>query len=241
MIRLENKVTGVQLEQTFLIPVPVEDAWEVLLDIEQVASCMPGAALDSVAGDEFTGRVKVKLGPINLTYAGKATFVEKDETDHRVVMHAQGKDRRGNSTASAVITAQLTADSGATRVDVRTDLSVTGRPAQFGRGAMNDVADKLLAQFADQLTRRLTTAPDTIIAAGPTASTAASASAPTTPGPDLGAVSMSGAHVAGAPEPIDLMKIVGGSLNDRLRRQAAAGLGVLVFAVIATLLRRRRR
>src|SRR5690242_7405179 len=100
---------------------------------------MPGAALDSVDGDEFTGRVKVKLGPISLTYAGKATFVQKDETEHKVVMNAQGKDRRGNSTAAAVITAQLTTEGASTRVDVATDLSITGRPAQFGRGAMNDV------------------------------------------------------------------------------------------------------
>src|SRR4051794_28982156 len=116
---------------------------------------MPGAALDSVDGDDFTGRVKVKLGPINLTYQGKASFVEKDEAAHRAVIDARGKDQRGNGTATAVITARLAPEGSVTRVDVVTDLNITGRPAQFGRGVMTDVGNKLLGQFADKLAAQL--------------------------------------------------------------------------------------
>src|SRR3954452_14639995 len=100
---------AVQLENSFTVPVPIDDAWRVLLDIERIAPCMPGAVLDSVTGDEFTGRVKVKLGPINLTYQGRASFVEKDPEAYRAVIDARGKDQRGNGTAAAVITASLTA------------------------------------------------------------------------------------------------------------------------------------
>jgi carbon monoxide dehydrogenase subunit G len=145
----------VQLENSFTVPVPVDEAWRVLTDIERIAPCMPGAALDSVDGDDFTGRVKVKLGPINLTYQGKASFVEKDEAAHRAVIDARGKDQRGNGTAAATITARLAAEGSATRVDVLTDLNITGRPAQFGRGVMTDVGNKLLGQFADKLAAQL--------------------------------------------------------------------------------------
>jgi carbon monoxide dehydrogenase subunit G len=145
----------VQLENSFTVPVPVDEAWRVLLDIERIAPCMPGAALDSVDGDDFTGRVKVKLGPINLTYQGKASFIEKDETAHRAVIDARGKDQRGNGTAAATVTANLKAEGSITRVDVLTDLNITGRPAQFGRGVMTDVGNKLLGQFADKLAAQL--------------------------------------------------------------------------------------
>lgn len=144
-----------QLENSFTVPVPVDEAWRVLLDIERIAPCMPGAALDTVDGDDFTGRVKVKLGPINLTYQGKASFIEKDEAAHKAVIDARGKDQRGNGTAAAVVTARLKAEGAVTRVDVLTDLNITGRPAQFGRGVMTDVGNKLLGQFADKLAAQL--------------------------------------------------------------------------------------
>ena len=144
-----------QLENSFTVPVPIDEAWRVLLDIERIAPCMPGAALDSVDGDDFTGRVKVKLGPINLTYQGKASFIEKDEAAHKAVIDARGKDQRGNGTAAAVVTAKLAAEGSITRVDVLTDLNITGRPAQFGRGVMTDVGNKLLGQFADKLAAQL--------------------------------------------------------------------------------------
>ncbi|MGY1737372.1 SRPBCC family protein [Geodermatophilus sp. SYSU D00684] len=152
-----------QLENSFTVPVPVDEAWRVLLDIERIAPCMPGAALDSVSGDDFTGRVKVKLGPINLTYQGKASFVEKDEAAHRAVIDARGKDQRGNGTAAAVITARLQGEGTTTRVDVLTDLNITGRPAQFGRGVMTDVGNKLLGQFADKLAAQLATGDDVTV------------------------------------------------------------------------------
>lgn len=144
-----------QLEHSFTVPVGVDDAWKVLLDIERIAPCMPGAAIDSVDGDDFTGTVKVKLGPIGLTYKGKASFVEKDEAAHRAVINAQGRDARGNGTAAAKVTATLTEDSGQTKVDVVTDLDITGKPAQFGRGVMVDVGNKLIGQFATCLASKL--------------------------------------------------------------------------------------
>ncbi len=144
-----------QLENSFTVPVPVDEAWRVLLDIERIGPCMPGAVVDSVTGDEFTGRVKVKLGPINLTYQGKAEFIEKDEANHRAVIDARGKDQRGNGTAAAIVTADLKAEGSITRVDVLTDLNITGRPAQFGRGVMTDVGNKLLGQFATKLAAQL--------------------------------------------------------------------------------------
>src|SRR4051812_12074529 len=150
-----SRRSAVQLENSFTVPVPVDEAWRVLLDIERIAPCMPGAALDSVDGDDFTGRVKVKLGPINLTYQGKASFIEKDEAAHKAVIDARGKDQRGNGTAAAVVTARLAEEGAITRVDVLTDLNITGRPAQFGRGVMTDVGNKLLGQFADKLAAQL--------------------------------------------------------------------------------------
>ena len=140
-----------KLEHSFTVPVGVEQAWEVLLDIERVAPCMPGAVLDSIDGDNFTGRVKIKLGPVNLTYKGSASFVEKDEAARRVVLDANGKDARGNGTAAAKVTATLVGQGESTQVNVVTDLNITGKPAQFGRGVMVDVGNKLIGQFASCL------------------------------------------------------------------------------------------
>ena len=144
-----------QLEHSFRVPVEVEQAWQVLLDIERIGPCLPGAVIDSVDGDDFTGTVKVKVGPINLTYKGKASFVEKDPAAHRAVIDARGKDARGAGTAAAKVTATLRQDGDGTAVDVLTDLDITGKPAQFGRGVMADVGNKLLGQFADCLATRL--------------------------------------------------------------------------------------
>ena len=165
-----------ELQHSFSVPVDVDQAWAVLVDIEQVAPCMPGAALDTVDGDEFTGSVKVRLGPIGLTYKGKARFVEKDEIAHRAVIDAQGKDARGNGTASATVTATLHPQDDGTRVEVNTDLAITGKPAQFGRGVMADVGNKLIGQFADCLAGKLAKADEP--AAGPAAATSDSAPQP---------------------------------------------------------------
>jgi carbon monoxide dehydrogenase subunit G len=136
------------LEHEFVVPVPVDEAWRVLLDVERIAPCMPGATLLSVDGADFTGSVKVKVGPITVTYEGKATFDEVDETARRVVIAAIGKETRGAGTAAATVTASLVDGGGSTTVRVDTDLNVTGRPAQFGRGVMAEVGAKLVGQFA---------------------------------------------------------------------------------------------
>ncbi|MFF4345738.1 SRPBCC family protein [Streptomyces sp. NPDC001530] len=143
------------LYHEFTVPVPVQDAWRVLLDIERVAPCMPGATVEDYDGKTVTGSVKVKVGPITLTYRGTAVFEEQDEEAHRIVLIASGKEARGQGTARATVTGTLSERDGGTAVSVRTDLTVTGRPAQFGRGVMAEVGDKLVGQFADCLSERL--------------------------------------------------------------------------------------
>ena len=142
------------LTHRFTVPIPVEEAWAHFNDIGSVAECFPGATVTSVEGDTFQGSVKVKLGPIALVYNGSGTFTEKDETAHRMVVDAKGKDKRGNGTAGAGVTMTMTANGGSTDVEVVTDLAITGKPAQFGRGVMQDVSDKLLGQFVACLEQR---------------------------------------------------------------------------------------
>jgi carbon monoxide dehydrogenase subunit G len=140
------------LQNTFTVPADIETAWAVLLDVERIAPCMPGATLTSVAGDTFEGNVKVKLGPVSMTYGGVASFIERDEAAHRAVIEGTGKESRGSGTAKAVVTTQLVAESPtSTRVEVSTDLVITGKPAQFGRGVMQDVAGRIVDQFAANL------------------------------------------------------------------------------------------
>ncbi len=136
-----------ELNHSFTVPVAVDAAWATFMDLERVGGCFPGATVTEASDNGFSGTVKVKLGPIALQYAGSGTFVERDEGAHRAVIEAKGKDKRGNGTAGATVTIQLTADGDGTRADVSTDLSITGKPAQFGRGVMQDVSDKLLQQF----------------------------------------------------------------------------------------------
>jgi uncharacterized protein len=146
------------LEHSFTVPVPVEQAWEVLLDVEQVAPCMPGATLESAEGDEFTGQVKVKVGPISLTYQGSASILSADERERVAVVSARGRTRGGAApgTAAATVTMRLTGLGQATGVDLRTELKLTGRQAQLGRNVINDVAGAIIQQFADALAQRIT-------------------------------------------------------------------------------------
>ena len=144
-----------ELTNDFRVGVPVEQAWAVLTDVELIAPCMPGAQLQEVEGDEYRGVVKVKVGPITAQYKGAARFVERDEGGHRAVLRAEGRDTRGQGNANATITATLTPDGDGTSVSVATDLTVTGRVAQFGRGVMADVSAKLLGQFVDCLEHKL--------------------------------------------------------------------------------------
>ena len=148
--------TFVELQHSFTVPAGVEKAWATLLDLEGVAPCFPGATLTGSDGQEFTGQVKVKLGPVSLQYAGKGRFVERDDAEHRAVIEAHGSDKRGNGTAGATVVAHLEAEGEeATRVVVSTQLKVTGRPAQFGRGVMQDVGSRIVDQFALALAQQL--------------------------------------------------------------------------------------
>jgi len=140
------------LVHEFTVPVPVDDAWRILTDVERIAPCLPGAQLQEIEGDTYRGIVKVKVGPIQAQFKGQASFVEQDHVAHRVVLKGEGRDTTGKGNASALITAELTSlNASSTSVKVLTDLSITGKVAQFGRGAMADISDKLLAQFVENL------------------------------------------------------------------------------------------
>jgi carbon monoxide dehydrogenase subunit G len=141
----------VEFEHEFTVPVSVDEAWKTLLDVERIAPCMPGATLESFDGDNMTGAVKVKVGPIMMTYHGTARFEEKDESQHLAVISGSGRETRGTGTARATVRTQLHDEGDYTRVVVSTSLSVTGRPAQFGRGVMQEVGGKLIGQFAQCL------------------------------------------------------------------------------------------
>jgi carbon monoxide dehydrogenase subunit G len=141
----------VKIEDSFRVDVPVDEAWKVLLDLERIAPCLPGAQLTEVEGDEYRGTVKIKVGPITAQYKGVAQIVEADEANHKVLLKAEGRDTRGQGNASATVTATLVGEGASTTVNIDTDLNITGKVAQFGRGVMADVSSKLLGQFADNL------------------------------------------------------------------------------------------
>jgi len=173
-----------ELEHSFTIPVPPEQAWKVLLDVEQVAPCMPGATIDSVDGDEIKGRIKVKVGPVSLTYSGTARFTERDEAGRSVTLEASGKETRGAGTAAATVRSSLRDEgNGRTEVVVHTTMSVTGRPAQFGRGVMAEVGGRIIERFAANLAAQL--ASGSLPEAGPSTPNGAGPGA-TTPGPPAG-------------------------------------------------------
>ncbi len=145
-----------ELTHTFTVPVDRATAWAAFQDLESVAECFPGATVTSVEGDSFEGTCKVKLGPIALQYSGSGSFLERDAEGFRMLLEAKGRDRRGNGTAGAKVTTSFHEEGpSATRVEVLTDLNITGKPAQFGRGVMQDVSDKLLGQFVDCLESRV--------------------------------------------------------------------------------------
>src|SRR5689334_2924704 len=165
-----------QLENSFTIDAPIEKAWEALNTPQTIAPCFPGATLTEYEGDTFSGTVKVKLGPISLTYKGKGVYKERDDAAHRVVIDASGRDSRGNGTAEATVTGSMVADGpDKTAVTMVTDMTITGRPAQFGRGVISDVADKIIGQFASCVAGKLTPQAG---AADPAPAGAASSAAP---------------------------------------------------------------
>ena len=255
-----------KLEHEFTVPTSIDEAWKVLLDVERVAPCMPGATLLTVDGDEFTGTVKVKVGPIQVTYKGQAKFADLDESAHRAVIEASGKEARGSGTAAATVRAQLTSTGdSSTTVAVETELNITGRPAQFGRGVMEEVAGKLIGQFSKCLAEELSNPaaaaapPEPAAAAAPEPAPAAAAkpaprpapteapkpaAAPvaeaTAPQPPKKEASPGPRQVAPPPrpaEPIDLLDVAGESVAKRLLPVAA----VLALLLLIVWGRRRRQ
>jgi carbon monoxide dehydrogenase subunit G len=222
-----------EFEQHFSIPVPAQQAWTVLLDIERIAPCMPGMTLQEAEGDEFHGKVKVKVGPMTVTYSGTARIVERDEDARRAVIEASGKEMRGAGTARARITGTVAEHGQESAVDVRTELAITGRPAQFGRGVMADVADKLLGQFADCLAHELAADRQPEAAEQPGSLQAAPAGAADTA---AAPVSADGRRHRPGDEAINLIDVAGASV---LRRFGPA-LAVLAGLLVVWWLRRRR-
>ncbi|WP_327321542.1 SRPBCC family protein [Streptomyces sp. NBC_01210] len=220
-----------ELQNSFTVPVPVDAAWRVLLDIERVAPCMPGATVDSVDGETVNGAVKVRVGPITVTYRGTATFQEKDESAHRIVLAAQGKEVRGQGTARATVTGTLADRDGGTAVSVVTDLTITGRPAQFGRGVMAEVGDKLIGRFADCLSQQLAGAEP---ATDAPAEAAAEPSSREPSGTEPSVVAGAGTREA---EPIDLLRTAGMPIAKRV----AGALVVAALAALTVILIRRKR
>ena len=225
------------LTHRFTVPIPVDEAWAHFNDIGTVAECFPGATVTSVEGDTFQGSVKVKLGPIALVYNGSGTFVEKDEAAHRMVVDAKGKDKRGNGTAGAGVTMTMTANGASTDVEVVTDLAITGKPAQFGRGVMQDVSDKLLGQFVACLEQRFEGPADT----GDTGDAEAVAAEPTAtvvdePAPPARPVAAPVGQAA-SDDSLDLGSTV---LPVLLRSYGKQALGVLVVLLVVIRLLRRR-
>jgi carbon monoxide dehydrogenase subunit G len=208
-----------ELTQTFTVPVPIETAWKALNDPERIAPCMPGASLESVEGDHFTGSVKVKLGPIGLTYRGQARFVDVNPEARTVVIEGSGKDAKGNGSASATVTARLTEEAGTTTVATTTDLNITGKPAQFGRGVMNDVANKIVGQFAGNLATLLTSD-----GGGPAAATEPLPGAPTGPAAGAAQAPAAGRPAVAAPAAAELDAFALLGISPTVRRRLAAAL-----------------
>jgi len=202
------------LNHEFVVPVPVGQAWDVLLDVERIAPCLPGATVESVEDDSFAGRVKVKVGPIAITYEGTATFLHRDEQSHHATIRADGRETRGSGTAAATIEAVLHDEGDHTRVTLDTELAITGRPAQFGRGVLVDVSNKLLGTFAECLERTL---------AADQAAPVVAAGEPIAPRP--------------TPEAIDLLEAAGVPI---LKRALPAVAAVVVLVLLWRILRRIR-
>jgi len=217
-----------EINDSFRVSTSIDDTWKVLLDIERIAPCLPGAQLQEVEGDEYRGVVKVKVGPITAQYKGAARLAEVDEAARRIVIDAAGRDTRGQGNAKATIVVQMAEDAGGTRVDVDTDLSITGKVAQFGRGVLADVSSKLMGQFVENLERDVLTGEAT-----PTESDAP-------PKPDAPVAMATGPRqIDSAPaEPVDLFQVAGAPVTKRI---VPLGVGLVVLFVIWRILRARGR
>ena len=221
------------LTHRFTVPTSVDETWAHFQDIASVAECFPGATVTSFDGDSFQGSCKVKLGPIALVYNGSGTFVEKDEVAHRFVDDAKGKDKRGNGTAGAKVTLSMDEGPDGTDVEVLTDLAITGKPAQFGRGVMQDVSDKLLGQFVACLESRLTggapEAPGEPAPAEPEAAAAPAEDAPIPAPPPPPAATPP--PTSQGDDSLDLGATVLPVLLKSYWKQGAAGLAVIAFII----------
>ena len=233
---------AIELDNSFTVPVPPEQAWEVLLDVERIAPCMPGASVTSVDGDEVAGLVKVKLGPLSLSYKGTAKFTEKDQENHTIAIEASGKETRGAGTASATVQAGLKPadEEGHTLVSIHTALNVTGRPAQFGRSLLPEVSGKLIAQFASNL--------EAMIAAEAGGGTATAAAAPAAGATDAAEGAGPATAIQTPTEPsmvlpqqeesLNLIKLVGVPV---LKRVIPIVAGAAALAIFTRFLRNRLR
>lgn len=230
-----------ELNNEFQVGVPVERAWAVLTDVERIAPCLPGAQLQEIEGEEFRGIVKVRVGPITAQYKGVARFLEQDRAGGRMVLRAEGRDTRGQGNANATITATLTSVGGGTRVAVVTDLTVTGKVAQFGRGVLADVSAKLLDQFvacleADVLGADAAASSSNGSGAAPAIESSAVAAAVGETGVE-GMADISRAIPTREVEPVDLMQLAGGSVAKR----AVPVVGTVLFLLWIFTRRRRRK
>jgi uncharacterized protein len=233
-----------KLENEFTVNVPVEDAWNVLLDLERVTPCLPGAALTEQSDDdEYKGEMKIRLGPVTQEYNGTVRIEEADESEHQAVLKADGKDTRGQGAATATITSTLHDEGdGSTKVRVETDMQITGRAAQFGRGVQQDVAERLLSRFAECLENEIV---------GGGTEEEAEAAATSEAGP-----SENGAAAEGASEdeeqprrriiqqdrevePLDLGEASREAVLKRIKQSAPVAAGVVALVIVIWLVRRR--
>jgi len=207
-----------ELTNEFTVRVPAERAWEVLTDVEGIAPCMPGAELQEVLGDEYRGIVKVKVGPITAQYKGAARFVELDAAGRRAVLRAEGRDTRGQGNANATVTATLAPEGDGTRVSVHTDLAISGRVAQFGRGVLADVSAKLLGQFVSCLEDTvLSEASGAAPAEARSEASAAASAAPAAEAPAPDPAPSEARRITSAPaQPVDLLEAGGAAVAKRL-------------------------
>lgn len=220
-----------ELNHSFNVEVPVEDAWRILTNVEMIAPCLPGAQLQEVEGDTYRGVVKVKVGPIQAQFKGQANFVERDDTAHRAVLKGEGRDTGGKGNASALITAELTAQSPtSTTVTVNTDLSITGKVAQFGRGTMADISNKLLDQFVVNLNALIAEQPAGPAPSGNAADVATEPEPASVPSEAPSSDTQPQVRKIDAPEAeaLDLLSVSSGALVKRL-----APLVIVVAAVVA--------
>jgi carbon monoxide dehydrogenase subunit G len=247
---------AMEMDHSFTVPVPPDQAWDVLLDVKRIAPCMPGATVDAVDGDIVTGHIKVKVGPVSLTYRGTANFGDRDPAARTILVEASGKETRGAGTASATVRASLEpSGDDATAVTMHTTMNVTGRPAQFGRGVMVEVGGKLVEQFAQNLAQLITTdfATDKGSAeesgdqpgdAGSDAADSADADATTGSGTTgagsnangTGTIAAGGTTASSAPAPappaadhINMIRLVGPSLLKRIVPVAAIAAGLALL------------